>query len=380
MIHVDLTSGIGGFALAARRMGWRTVSFCEIDKFCQKVLRKNFPGVPVFSDLFQFNYGAVKSFYRKRGITIDRRSEPLIITAGLPCQPYSQAGQQKGRNDERFLFPRFFEIVRDFRPDWIEIENVRRLLTIHDGELFEEIAAYLESEGYAVQTFCIPACSVGAPHERYRVWLIAHADNQRQFGRSQQNQTGKRQIFTRCGNYRAFGEPAIRDSRIAGFTSNTAGDGLQTGRSVEQTGRNVVERDDFQSLADSFGKRLEGGEFGRAFEPESGSSRPTAESFKNEHWLEAAIRLCTLDDGLPDELDVRERATIYQAVKYFGRKEAEQKLGIDLGKVEQYLDRQNSIKSAGNAVVPELVYQTFKAIEYAENNYWILWRESPKQN
>lgn len=157
---LDLFSGVGGFSLAARLMGWDTVAFVEKDPFCQKILRKNFgEGIYIHNDITSFS-----------GTPFQGHAD--IITGGFPCQPFSFAGQRKGREDEQHLFPQMLRVISEVRPQWVIAENVRGLLSIESGQLFSEIVSSLESTGYEVITFCIPASAVGAPHRRDRVWII----------------------------------------------------------------------------------------------------------------------------------------------------------------------------------------------------------------
>lgn len=162
--HLDTFSGIGGWALSARWMGWNTLAFVEKDKFCQKVLAKNFAGVPIHDDIFTFSG---KPF----------RGRIDILTGSTPCQPFSAAGKRQGSDDERHLFPEFLRVVAEVRPQWIVIENVFGLLNIESGQVFEDYNTSLEGEGYSVQTLCIPASAVNAPHRRDRLWIIAHSDS-----------------------------------------------------------------------------------------------------------------------------------------------------------------------------------------------------------
>ncbi len=161
MRHLDLFSGIGGFALAARMAGeFKTVAFCEIDKYCQRVLRKNFPNVPINDNVKTLNgneYGPID-----------------IITGGYPCQPFSIAGKRSGANDDRHLWPEVFRIARSIKPRWLLLENVAGHITLGlDDVLFD-----LDSIGYTAQPFVIPACAVDARHRRDRVWIIAHDSRQ----------------------------------------------------------------------------------------------------------------------------------------------------------------------------------------------------------
>ena len=176
LVLIDLFSGIGGFSLAAEREGIETLLFCEIDKYCQKVLAKNFPEVLINGDIKTLTkeiiLKEIERRYGKYNGTIE-----FILTGGFPCQPFSIAGKRKGSEDDRALFPQMLRVIRETRPKWIVAENVGGILSIHDGEYFEELCTQLEGEGYSVQSFIIPASAVNAPHKRNRVWIIAYAKN-----------------------------------------------------------------------------------------------------------------------------------------------------------------------------------------------------------
>jgi DNA (cytosine-5)-methyltransferase 1 len=162
VVHLDLFSGIGGFALAAQMAGGiKTVAFCEIDPWARQVLTKNFPGVPIHDD--------VKTLNPKNYGTID------LITGGYPCQPFSQIGKREGENDDRHLWPEVLRIVASARPRWILCENVVGHITMG----LDQVLADLESIGYSAQATVIPACAVDAQHRRDRVWIIANANRGR---------------------------------------------------------------------------------------------------------------------------------------------------------------------------------------------------------
>jgi len=161
MRHGSLFSGIGGFDLAAEWMGWENIFQCEWNPFCQKVLNKNFPNSKLYEDINSFDAKKYRGF-------VD------IISGGFPCQPYSLAGKQKGNQDERHLWPEMLRIIREVQPSWVVGENVPGLVSWNGGMVFEQVQAELETEGYEVQAFLLPACGVGAPHKRERVWIIAN--------------------------------------------------------------------------------------------------------------------------------------------------------------------------------------------------------------
>jgi DNA-cytosine methyltransferase len=187
MKHLDLFSGIGGFALAARWMGWEIVQFVEIDNYCQKVLSKNFKGVPI--------HGDIKTFDGKRF-----RGTVDILTGGFPCQPYSACGLRKGKQDDRHLWPEMLRVIREIRPKWVVGENVVGLLNWNEGLVFEEVQADLEAEGYEVQSFILPACAVNADHQRERIWIIAYAASNGLQRAIQKNAGGKELYIRRTSN------------------------------------------------------------------------------------------------------------------------------------------------------------------------------------
>ena len=178
--HLDLFSGIGGFALAARWAGIETVGFCEIEDFPRRVLAKNFPGVKIHEDIKDLNGEEYKN--------ID------LITGGYPCQPFSLVGNRKGAKDDRYLWPEMFRIIRQARPRFIVAENVIGHLSLG----FDKVCDDLEAENYEVWPFVIPACAKDAPHKRDRLWILAnsHKEQKRAIGVGRV-QEGKRDAWPR---------------------------------------------------------------------------------------------------------------------------------------------------------------------------------------
>ncbi|OHB56837.1 MAG: hypothetical protein A2Y07_06915 [Planctomycetes bacterium GWF2_50_10] len=203
--HLDLFSGIGGFALAASSV-WgdahEVAAFCEIDKFCQRILKKHWPQAAIIEDIRKFD---AKEFAG----TID------ILTGGFPCQPFSTAGKRRGKEDDRYLWPAMLRIISEVRPRWIIGENVAGFVSMvesvgpavlegsavtrsSEGDVYEAVYSRqeymliehvcrdLEKEGYSVQPFIIPACGVDAPHKRDRVWIVANSQGERISGGSQE--------------------------------------------------------------------------------------------------------------------------------------------------------------------------------------------------
>lgn len=158
---LDLFSGIGGFSLGLERAGMKTVAFCEIDTFCQKVLKKHWPDVPIHDDITKLDG-------KEYAGSID------VICGGFPCQPFSVAGKQRGKDDNRYLWPEMLRIVSEAKPTWFIGENVPGIINL----ALEQVCTDLEAQGYEVQTLIIPACAVNAPHKRSRTWIIAHTNRE----------------------------------------------------------------------------------------------------------------------------------------------------------------------------------------------------------
>jgi len=165
MKFLSLFSGIGGFDLGLERAGMECAGQVEIDPFCQRVLAYHWPHVKRMGDI-----------YEVKGIEFGIVG---LVCGGFPCQPFSQAGQRKGAADNRYLWPEMFRIITACRPGWVLGENV---VGITQMEL-DNVLSDLESEGYETRAFIIPACAVDARHERKRVWIVAHADRDRDSGR-----------------------------------------------------------------------------------------------------------------------------------------------------------------------------------------------------
>jgi DNA (cytosine-5)-methyltransferase 1 len=166
MNHIGLFEGIGGFSLAAEWMGWETIAWCEINRFCQKILKQHFPKATGHGDIKTTDF----SIYR---------GQCDIVTGGFPCQPYSVAGERKGRNDDRHLWPQMLRAIKEIQPSWVVPENVPGIIDWDRGLVFDEIWTDLETEGYEVLPLLLPACSVNAFHKRNRIWFVAHLDSKR---------------------------------------------------------------------------------------------------------------------------------------------------------------------------------------------------------
>lgn len=190
MTHASLFSGIGAAELAAVWMGWKNLFHCEVDDFCNKILD------------YWFNDSIAYGDIRKTDFT-PWRGKVDVLTGGFPCQPFSVAGSRKGAEDDRYLFPEMLRAISEIQPSWVVGENVAGIITMvqpgseakvaAEGDMFGEshlfrknqhyvlydIIRSLECVGYEVQPFVIPACAVGAPHRRDRIWIVAHRTDTR---------------------------------------------------------------------------------------------------------------------------------------------------------------------------------------------------------
>jgi len=176
--HLDLFSGIGGFSLGLEEAGLvETIAFCDYEPYCQKILKKHWPKVPIYNNIKELNYETLKQ---------DGIKDIDIITGGYPCQPFSVAGKQRAEKDPRHLWPEMFRLIKECRPTWVIGENVSGHIKLG----LDTVISDLESEGYSTRTFNIPASGVGALHQRQRIWIVANSE---QSGHLKEEQT----IFTK---------------------------------------------------------------------------------------------------------------------------------------------------------------------------------------
>ena len=237
---LDLFSGLGGFSLGLERTGrYKTVAFCEIDKYCTLLLQKHWKGIKIYNDVKKIT---------KEGFEADGIESPDIITGGFPCQPFSVAGKQKGTSDDRHLWPEMFRIIKAFKPRFVIGENVPGIVNIQDGVVFETVCTDLESQGYEVQPFNIPAAAVGAPHQRKRIWIIATLadsvsnDERREISRSYEEkgrvQEEHRSKDSASGIFSGTSE--IRKSNNGYETMENSGRTLRQGSSIRKKNEDEV--------------------------------------------------------------------------------------------------------------------------------------------
>jgi len=266
MKMLDLFSGIGGFSLAASWCNIETVAFCETDKFCQKVLNKNFPGIEIYEDIKKLNGKEITDKYG----AID------IICGGFPCQPFSVAGKRKGKEDDRYLWPEMLRVISEIKPAWVVGENVTGIVSMELGKVCSD----LEAEGYEVQPLIIPACGVNAPHRRNRVWIIANTDDlrYRRRGIHGNGEPEKQQIYKNVKNNGdgIWSETPASDNQLEQATSN--GDSKYIKEFIR---------------GDKLGNKGKEGSSGRCIHATNW----------DRDWFEVATKLCRVDDGLPNRVD-----------------------------------------------------------------------------
>lgn len=333
--HASLFSGIGGAELAASWMGWTNVFHCEIQEFQRKVLEYWFPNSISYEDITKTDF-------------TEWRGRIDVLTGGFPCQPFSVAGKRKGAEDNRYLWGEMLRAIRQIQPTWVVGENVNGILSMvqpcnavkvgRTDDLFEENYIYrteqqftidvicedLEHAGYSVQPIVIPACAVGAPHRRDRVWIVAHRTDARAESLQQGGQNG------------------VSESRLVTHTERSGGHEVDYKVQCKQ----------------SNGERTD-----------SNGMFRTSFNTNGKGWN--ALRY---DNGYPEET--------WQAESQFGRADCPQDWwwdfptqspvcngndGLSFRVADLTLSfakwRSKSIEALGNAWVPQVAFEIFKAIE-----------------
>ncbi|MCH2547315.1 MAG: DNA (cytosine-5-)-methyltransferase [Alphaproteobacteria bacterium] len=265
---LDLFSGIGGFSLGLERAGFDTIAFCEIEPFCRNVLCKHWPHVPIAQDIRQLRYENGRLYDAERVIYEGRID---LICGGFPCQPFSVAGRKKGTKDDRDLWPEMFRLIQQTQPSWIIGENVAHFINM----AFTRTKTDLESKGYTVQPFVIPACAIGAPHRRDRVWVIAHHNS----STTQQ---------TRCGSGVGSKESAALQTPRQSGERQTVLDNRCTSLSGTDT-------------ADTNHQRCQGSQC-KTLSGKQRKSWKSSGSYQGwqDGWPVSAPRVCGVDDGIPN--------------------------------------------------------------------------------
>lgn len=343
MTHASLFSGIGGAELAAEWMGWENLFHCEIQEFPRRVLEYWYPNSKSYEDITKTDF-------------TEWRGKVDVLTGGFPCQPFSLAGRRAGAADDRYLWPEMLRAIREIQPTWVVGENVAGLLTMvqpgdeakmgRTDDIFEENYIYreerrftldeicegLEREGYSVQPFIVPACAVGAPHRRDRVWIVAHADGTGlQEARSEQQAAGaagggqEAATDTDCNRRRRRKNKQVNVSKRNGETDISCRSKNEAPAHAAGIGRDAGE--------------LHDGEPAQAQEEERGEEQFSRADCPQDRWRDFPTQppVCGGDYGVP----------------------------IGLAGISFPRWRKEAVKALGNAIVPQVIYEIFRAIAIA---------------
>jgi DNA (cytosine-5)-methyltransferase 1 len=371
MNHGSLFSGIGGFDLASQWMGWDNIFHCEWNDFGQRVLKHHFPNSISYGDITTTDF------------TI-HRGQIDILTGGFPCQPYSQAGKRLGKEDDRHLWPEMLRAIREIQPRWVVGENVLGLVNWNGGLVFDEVQADLENEGYVVQPYVLPACAVNAPHRRDRVWFVAYSESN---GGSRTSRSASSEIGRQDGGEV---EQLIKRGKVRNAT-NANGNG-QHGRNgeheIEPSQRGIYAQRDVEQIRGHASNPYGIGCRGWDKQPESNQPKEREiHSDKQQHgngvWSETtgccSANTDTNSAGL-QEAWPKQQATGFEqygelhggAIGWANFPTQSPICGGDDG-LPTELDgitfpkwRQESVKAYGNAIVPQVAHQIFKAIQTYE--------------
>jgi DNA (cytosine-5)-methyltransferase 1 len=427
-VHASFCTGIGACELAAMWMGWRNAFSCEIDPFCHQVLKYYYPHIKHYENIFGTDFS-------------EWRGKIDILTAGFPCQPFSCAGSRKGAEDDRYLWPEVLRGVDEIRPNWFIGENVAGITSMVlpgdeikvgsytdlEGESYLEtemrqqfivdrICNDLESIGYSVQPIIIPACAVGAPHRRDRIWFIANCSNARPEG-MQQGENGIYEFEVTANTDKELLEardaqrPQRRENQ--GFTIESFNcsscwenfpsqspvrfryDGISNNvvryikTEVYDAIKEYIRREDLPRVWEAFQKKKVREQIGGLFEiPEPNLLLEVLQrTSENRRYEQEQNGLSQFSEETSGRVLCYLRKYGTFASSPFGQKYKEQfaqqfgnimpelsyEIALATKKIVEECERTaswvraESIKAYGNSMVPQLVYQIFKAIGEVEN-------------
>jgi len=336
---IDLFSGIGGFSLGLESTGgFETLQFVENNKWCQKVLAKNFPNVPITGDIRNY----------------EGQEQADVVVGGFPCQPFSVAGKRKGTEDDRHLWPEMLRVIKASKPRWVIGENVRNLTSIQQGMVFEQVCTDLENEGYEVQSFIIPASAVNAPHQRYRVWIVAYSDSKLCRGWRAIEPSGEnkdRELYSaqeeQAGKH--LRSKTVRCNSVRGETENVA--------NSESSNRNDHETVKKPSKAKT--QEVSGNRDGIRATQGKPIGKDVSDS--NSEGLQGLGESSS-------KLDKEITSTSYSEKQQRGMDHERFSVEPGVGRVVNGIsNRVDRIKGLGNAIVPQIAYQIGLAILEAES-------------
>lgn len=384
MIHFSEFSGIGGFDLAAEWNGWKNYLSCEINPFGNRVLEYYWPKAYHHTNITTLTYDTINHELSRR-FGPAWRDDDIIISGGFPCQPYSSAGKRLGKEDDRHLWPEMLRTIREVQPTWVVGENVRGLTNWNGGLVFLEVWSDLEALGYEVIPFLLPACAVDAPHRRDRIFFIAYSGSKRYRGRRHgHGEFEERAVYpnkqVRDG---VWSEDSARSEVIANAASDR--------RSGQRTGFEIENREPKTEQSGNLARGFEGlraygltpyTEGERFGETRAGISRSE----------ERDTRACDERISSDSDSEQRREGRMYEnrreeAERHFGAFDSRNGRGawekfptqspvrfgndgfpskLDGITVSKW--HNESIKAAGNAIVPQVAYQIFQAIQQYQNN------------
>ena len=389
MTHASVFSGIGGPEVAATMLGWENLFHCEINPFGKRVLDYWYPNAKSYEDITKTDF-------------TEWRGRVDVLTGGFPCQPFSYAGRRKGADDDRYLWPHMFRCIDEIRPTWVVAENVAGILTmVEQGEvsqmasaapLFDEgdglrgyrlretftmqrICDDLTSHGYAVQPILVPACAVGAPHRRDRVFIVGRriaSDTERRL-RAGIGSAGDLRVVADtesvggCGVTAEQSEPITRQNNK--FDAEPSINGCVLPRTSSNTDSHrggEVHKHMESELADGAKPFGDGGERDVADTTSGRAGRLRDKSEEKRTRMRDVVfgngsRLC----GTPDELGSRWAS--FPSVSPIHRGNDGIPFDVDSLTISFGKWRTESLKAYGNAIVPQVMYELFRAIEIIEN-------------
>ena len=399
MTHASVFSGIGGPEVAATMLGWENLFHCEINPFGRRVLDYWYPNSKSYEDITTTDF-------------TEWRGRVNVLTGGFPCQPFSYAGKRGGAQDDRYLWPYMFRCIDQIRPDWVVAENVAGILTmVEQGEVsevasapalfdtFDRVRRYqlretftlqricddLESHGYAVQPVLVPACGVGAPHRRDRVFIIGHRiatdSDDGTDGRTagEDEGTGREERLQERHEVRKPDEPnqvrregegdAIADTdnvRLHGGDSGTQEGHGQTASGQPETPHGSV--DASEPIGRGAGNRQAVGDDSRQGtigDPSHKSlqgGRLTAGEYINSQSSEWQFG-GDCGEGRPGQYECGARWSNFPSVSPVHRGNDGLPFDVDRLTISFGKWRTEALKAYGNAIVPQVMYEIFRAIE-----------------
>jgi DNA (cytosine-5)-methyltransferase 1 len=379
--HIDLFSGIGGFSLAAQWV-WEDeheiVCFCEKDQFCQKVLGKHWPNVPIIKEIHDIQ--KIKTCVEKDKAGIS------LLTGGFPCQSFSVAGKQCGKQDDRYLWPAMFKVIQQTKPRWVIGENVAGIIKL----ALDTVLSDLEAEGYTARAFIIPATSKNAPHKRERVWIVAHTVSNTKgsaYRRTIRKRGGRRNEQDKCQRNEMGGNTANGSEDVPNTGNQRSqrskqqralGKGTGSSQSTSERSKNVADtngngekrnksknrqrggvKQDGQDMADtSRGQRKQRIPKSKQVLRRSGAeSKRVGGEYTADTKGQFESGLGFEDDGISGRL-ARHFPELWKTDAW--------EAGVPRVAVK-IPDRVNKLKALGNSIVPQVVYEIMKAIKETDD-------------